>query len=43
MQLQEELDYYKTKCGSLETALLQERRTVDARNMTKKEARKLFR
>lgn len=29
MQLQEELDYYKTKCGSLETALLQGRRAVD--------------
>lgn len=29
MQLQEELDYYKTKCGSLETALVQGRRAVD--------------
>lgn len=29
IKLQEELDYYKTKCGSLETALLQGRRTVD--------------
>ena len=29
IKLQEELDYYKTKCGSLETALLQGRRPVD--------------
>ena len=29
IKLQEELDYYKTKCGSLETALVQGRRAVD--------------
>ncbi len=28
-QLQENLDYYRTKCASLETALVQGRRAVD--------------